>query len=309
MTAEAITREALIRELAGAKGSTIDPSTGATKIYCSLTIFSKELTVFLGYQNQQLMSDLTDWYDCDDYWTYRTKTQGTDRIEGVWVNMFGATTPSLIATAMPMDAIGGGLTSRIIFIYEPKKGKVVAVPIKTSRERELEKQLERDLEQIFMLQGEFVASADLLDVWVPWYTAADDNHPFEDDRFAGYFERRGNHALKLSMIINASRTDDMIVTKEDLTKALDILALTEKKMPATFSGVGKSQQADTLSKVWNEIAANDQMTMTQLMRRFHRDAGKIEMEAIIGTLISMGSVRQTRKDGDWLLTYIDKDKD
>ena len=308
MVAEAITREALIRELANAKDSTIDPSTGVTKLHCSLTVFSKELTVFLGYQNQQLMSDLTDWYDCDDNWTYRTKTQGTDKVEGVWVNLIGATTPSLIATAMPLDAIGGGLTSRIIFVYEPRKGKTVAVPMWTSRERELEVQLERDLEQIYMLQGDFTTTADFLDVWVPWYTAADENHPFDDDRFAGYFERRGNHALKLAVILSASRSNSMIVTGDDLSKALDILDMTERKMPAAVSGAGKSSQAETLIRVWTELGMNGEMTMTDLMRRFYRDASKFEMEGIISTMISMGYATKSFDGSEMIIKYIDKNK-
>jgi len=304
MTAEAITREALIRELAKAKGSVINLKTGAPSYHCSLTVFSKELTVFLGYQNQQLMADLTDWYDCDDYWTYRTKTQGIDEVKGVWVNMIGATTPSLIATAMPLDAIGGGLTSRIIFVYEPTKGKIVAVPMKTAREKELEKQLERDLEQIYMLQGDFTTSSDLLDVWVPWYTASDNNHPFDDDRFAGYFERRGNHALKLAVILSASRGDSMVIEGKDLSKALDILSLTEKKMPATFSGVGKSPHAYTLNKIWMEVGVNGKMTMSQLMNRFYRDASKHEMEGIIGTMVSMGQVRTSFEGGELVVYYV-----
>ena len=64
LAAEAITREALIREL----GNTTDTifHEGATFFHSSLTIYSQELTVFLGYNNQQLMADLCDWYDCRD---------------------------------------------------------------------------------------------------------------------------------------------------------------------------------------------------------------------------------------------------
>jgi len=90
MAAEAITREALIREL---KNSTDTLITEGGKMYfhSSLTIWSQELTVFLGYQNHQLMSDLTDWYDCRNQWIYRTKNSGTDEIIGslrylVWRN-------------------------------------------------------------------------------------------------------------------------------------------------------------------------------------------------------------------------------
>jgi len=83
MAAESTTREALCRDLKQSNDTKVDISTGDLQLHSSLTIYSQELTVFLGYNNQALMSDLTDWYDCRDAWTYRTKNQGTDDIVGV----------------------------------------------------------------------------------------------------------------------------------------------------------------------------------------------------------------------------------
>ena len=131
LAAESITREALVRELANVSDKIIYPDNERVEFHSSLTIFSPELTVFLGHNNFQLMSDLTDWYDCRQKWIYRTKNMGTDEIVGVWVNLIGATTPSLIQTALPMDAIGGGLTSRIIFVCEQNKKRIVPVVLPT----------------------------------------------------------------------------------------------------------------------------------------------------------------------------------
>ncbi|GAG17670.1 unnamed protein product, partial [marine sediment metagenome] len=82
LAAEAITREALIRELKNSSADDIDHETGKATHHSSLTIWAQELAVFLGYYNHQLLSDLTDWYDCKSKWTYRTKTMGTDEIIG-----------------------------------------------------------------------------------------------------------------------------------------------------------------------------------------------------------------------------------
>ena len=57
LAAEAITREALIRELKNANDTIINQQTGEMIFHSSLTIHSQELTVFLGYHNYQLMSD------------------------------------------------------------------------------------------------------------------------------------------------------------------------------------------------------------------------------------------------------------
>lgn len=301
MAAESTTRESLIRELKNSHATIIRPD-GKTEFHSSLTIFSQELTVFLGYQNRQLMSDLTDWYDCRKKWTYRTKNMGTDDITGLWVNLIGATTPELIQTSMPMDAIGGGLTSRIIFIFEQRKGKIVPAPFLSDHERDLKKQLLRDLESILMMQGEFKATPDFLDYWMEWYTAQEDNPPFEDNRFSGYFERRPNHVMKLSMILSASRSSKMVVDVNDLKRAIKILEATEVKMQYTFSGVGKSNVADVVHRVMVEVGVRKECTFGILMEQFIRDVDKLTLEKILQSLQAMGFIKIDFKNGEKIIT-------
>ena len=91
--------------------------------HCSMTIFSKELTVFIGYKNSQFLADLTDLYDCADIWAYRTKNSGEYEVTGAWLNLLAATTPEQIQAALPAEAIGGGFASRVLFIYADKRGR------------------------------------------------------------------------------------------------------------------------------------------------------------------------------------------
>jgi len=289
LAANATTREALIRDLRMSNLSEIDPSTGSIDIHASLTIFSKELTVFLGYQNRELMTNLTDWYDCDDDWEYRTKTQGIDTIKGVWVNLIGATTPDLIASSLPQDAIGSGLTSRIIFVYEQKKDHMEIMPW---RDLETEQDLIIDLEKIHMLNGDFRTTPEFMEKYTDWRIYQEDNPPFQEPRFDGYFERRPSHALKTAMIMSASRTNSMIIDAIDLERTLEIFAKTETKMPLTFSGVGKSTIADTLSRVMAEVSLKKKVTFEELMSMFYYDVDKWGMNKIIETLEASGFIRR-----------------
>ncbi|OQB09997.1 MAG: hypothetical protein BWY21_00561 [Parcubacteria group bacterium ADurb.Bin216] len=304
LAAESITREALIRELKNSNNSQINIATGDMYLHASLTIYSQELTVFLGYNNQALMADLTDWFDCRDSWTYRTKNMGTDEIIGVWVNLIGATTPDLLQTTLPRDAIGSGLTSRIIFVYEHNKGKVVPAPFLSREERELREFLRIDLERISMLTGEFTVSDSFIDAYVPWYSKYSEGAvPFDDHRFSGYFERRPTHLLKLSMICNASRTSDMKITDIDFHKALSILQMTEKNMPYTFSGVGKSSTADVMQRVLTILAVNKKVEFAYLMSQFYQDVDKLTLEKMLETLLSMGCIEVDYSEGRRMIIY------
>tara|TARA_R100000808_G_C2139349_1_gene147290 strand:- start:803 stop:1981 length:1179 start_codon:yes stop_codon:yes gene_type:complete len=303
LAAESVTREALIRELKNSNATQVDPDDGSMHLHASLTVVSPELTVFLGYNNSALLSDLTDWYDCRDRWTYRTKNMGTDDIVGVWVNLIGATTPELLQTTMPRDAIGGGLTSRIIFVYEEKKGKIVPAPFLSPEEVELREWLVTDLEKIGMLSGEFKITKKFLDKWIEWYTAQEDNPPFKDLRFSGYIERRPNHVLKLCIILSASEGDSKVITDKHLDRALKILGKTEKKMPYTFSGVGKMETADVMARVMATIATNGTMTFSSLLETYYYDADQDTLQKILATLSAMKYCTLKYNSKECIITY------
>lgn len=302
LAAEATTREALIRSLFDARDNTVDPVTGESYTHSSLTIFSGELTVFLGYQNHQLMADMSDWYDCRKKWTYNTKTQGSDDIRGVWVNLLGATTPELIRSTLPMDAIGGGLTSRIIFVNEDQKGKIEPAPFLSNEQMEIKRKLIYDLEQIYMLKGNFKVTTDFLERWCEWYTDQERNPPFNDQFFDGYLSRRANHMMKLSMIISAARRNSMEICQQDFEDALLTLQQTEVKMTQTFQGVGKSQYASVLSSVMVTIGNYGEISRGELMRMHYRDVGSDQdMDRLLQTLESTGYCQRTHENGKTMI--------
>lgn len=306
VSSNSITREALIHQLKTCSDTHIDAN-GKMYLHSSLTIFSKELTVFLGYNNQALMADLTDWFDCGDVWEYRTKNMGTDDITGLWVNLIGATTPGLLNTALPQDAIGGGLTSRIIFVFEPDKDHTELAPFLSAKDKELGNALLIDLERIAMMQGTFACSESFIESYTNWYNIADNSPPpFDDHRFAPYFERKPTHLWKLSMIMNASRGGDMILDKIDFDRALELLNRTEKKMPQTFASYGKNREADTLNRVMAIIGKRKSISVTELQRMTYLDADARTLNGIVQTLCDMGYARPMQEGGEVVLTYNDK---
>ena len=303
LAANATTRESLIRELKMSGSSEVDPEVGSVDMHASLTVFSKELTVFLGYQNRELMANLTDWYDCDDTWIYRTKTQGIDDIRGVWLNLIGATTPDLIQTSMPRDAIGGGLTSRMIFIYEREEAKMVIMPPYGEKEKAIEEKLQYDLDKIHMLKGDFKITKEFLELYTDWRVEQKAHPPFDDPRLAGYVERRPAHVLKTCMSMSASRNSKMVITKEDLQRTIEVLNATERKMPLAFSGVGKSPVADTISSIMAVVANRGTVTLSELMNMYYYDVDRWMMDKIVNTLHTMDFVSMSHKGDETVLTY------
>jgi len=289
IAAQMTSLQALIRRLKETNYQDPDLETGKQQFHASMTIYSKEFTVFLGYHNRELMSSLCDWYDCDRTWKYETIARKTEEIIGVWVNLYGATTPALIQSSMPIDAIGGGLTSRIIYIYEEDMGKMVILPMQTDDEVKLKELLLHDLDKISRISGQFKYTEKFLTTWADWRVKDRDKPPFHDDRFDGYMSRRPTHIMKLSMVMCASKGDEksqMVLTETDLNRAIVTLEQAELKMQNVFSGVGKSDIAELLHRMMMMLGSSptSEIPIWQIAQHFKGDMDKFTMDRIFQTL-------------------------
>ena len=167
-SSESITREALIRAMSGTLANFTDASDRTIKFHCSLTAFSEELSVFLGQNDIKFLADLTDWYDSSDNWKYETKNKGSDHIQGVCFNLLGATAPDWLQSILPQEAIGGGFTSRVIFVTALKKEKTIVEPKITPEHKKMRKVLINDLGKISNISGEIVFDDEAKEYYKEW---------------------------------------------------------------------------------------------------------------------------------------------
>lgn len=299
LSAQATTLQALIRRMKSINLTSMDLQTAKQQYHSSLTIFSNEFTVFLGYHNRELITALCDWYDCHERWTYDTIKRDREEVVGVWVNILAGTTPDNIQSSLPMEAIGGGLTSRIIFVNEEKRDKLVIFPGASEREIQLQQLLISDLEQISLLSGTFSFTADAMEFYADWCLSADRNPPFQDKKFDGYMGRRRNHLISLSMVCSASYRDDLIITLGDIERAASLLAEVEVKMGTVFRGIGKSDVSSMLNDAITFLQSSEvpDIPLHEFARRFEGDVDKFMMDRVLHTLEMMKYIVIVRKPG------------
>ncbi len=297
LSSDSITREGLIEQMSSVLATSITDD-GRRMEHCSLTVYSEEFAVFLGYQQKTLIMALTDWYDCKDPWIYTTKGSGDAIIPGTWVNLIGAITPTLLQDTLTSEAATGGLAGRTIFVYAGRKGKSIACPFQSSDNKHLFADLESDLAKIHMLTGNYTITEDFLKIWTEWYNLQEISPPFTDDRFDGYIQRRAKHLLKLCMIFSAARSDDMIISAAIFKSALALLSETEKIMPKAFRGVGKSDIADVTDRVveYIKVKKNHQTNMQELLNLFPHDADYDTMSKVVLNLKMRGLVENDEHD-------------
>jgi len=221
-----------------------------------------------------------------------------DSINGVCVNLLGATAPDWLQSILPEEAIGGGFTSRIIFVVEERKRKTISNPVLSARDFALQKRLAKDLEQLVLLKGRMDFSEDAQEMYESWYEEQDINaskgkYPVTDPRFAGYCERRPTHIKKLCMVLSASRGNEMVVSGGDFTRARKILESVETKMVLAFGGLGSSKYGQITEKLLRFIASREEVKRSQLLTLFYRDVDPETLIIVEDTLSKMGVLKVT----------------
>lgn len=289
-----------------------DPSTGTVKLHCAITAFSEELSVFLGQGDIAYLSNLTDWYDSKDDWEYETVGRGKDTLQGLCLNLMGGTAPDWIQSMIPPEAVGGGFTSRIIFIVETEKRKIVPEHTISDEELDMQGKLVRDLERISKLSGEVEFTPAAKELYVNWYISEDTKlsrgePAIADNRFAGYCERRATHLRKLMLLCSASRGDDLTIRSEDFSMATNLLYSAEKNMGKTFGGFGKARNSDITEQIKDYIKAVGTTTRKLILQRFYRDIEPQALVVIEQTLQQMKciTVKIVPESNDKVYTWID----
>jgi hypothetical protein len=282
LAADESSRQAIVKRMMENSKMHTDPE-GLTHIHSSYTIFASELTVFLKKEDVQQIPTLNKWYDCESRYVYDIISRPTEEIVNVWVNLFGATTPTNLQKYLPDDAHGSGFTSRTIFVFEEDEGEIVIVPELLGEEDIL-----YDLELISSMCGRFVMEEAIIEPYTIWRKENKRNPPLTEPKLSSYLGRRPAHLWKLSTIFSASRSDDRVIRLGDYNKAMELLLTTERKMPWVFRGIGQNPLAEVQTRIMRLIMASGQISMMELQRRFMDDVDQKALWQIVATLEHTG---------------------
>jgi len=266
---ESMTWQALGHDLMEAK-EVIVLGTGedAEKIPISaLTIAAGEAGTLLKLDDDGLASMLiTVWEGQRSYRPFRHATVSASQLDVVnpCLNVICCTTPDWLKRNFPDHMIGGGLSSRITFVYADRKRRLVAYPSRVwkdnvQRQTELRKGLIADLEEIAKLKGRFTLTDAAMDWGEAWHERVW-NGPrpphLASARYDAYISRKQTTLHKIAMILSVVRNDDLTITPDLLEEADILLTANEQDMVKVYNSIGSVDEARRAGEI------------TQLLRNY-----------------------------------------
>lgn len=272
-----------------------------------------ELGTFLDFGDRKLIDTLTSLWDGQrGTFEHKTKTTGSILISNPWINLISGTTPSWLRKNVPEETIGGGLASRIIFVFGDKKRQLVPYPSlvgERDAHRKLRDKLVTDLSNIGDMLGEMVLTPEAVEWGIQWYVKHWDERDIDlaSHRYDGYRARKQTHVHKLAMVLSASESSTGIITREHLEKAVKIVTGMEKDMIKVFESIGVAPTSQNILEIVHFLDTYKKKDMAATQQTVYRYALTImsqrDMEEALDSCIKAGYV-QAKQQGDQIYFYL-----
>lgn len=254
---QSTTWQALVHRMADSSTTTDMGDTLFT--HSSMSIIANELGTFFTPSDDGLVDALVSLWDAKNGNWERDIKKGGATITNPWLNIIGCSTTSWVRKNLNEYFIGGGMSSRSLFIYADKKRLYDALPGRTARQSrtdrsEFRRKLIEDLGDIAEMAGEFTFTPNA-ETWMDaWYTELWSPHNimrYQQNRLGDYLARRQTHLVKMAMVLSAAESSSRFIDVPHLVRSESLLGGAERDMTYLFSMIGMAE----LSTFANEIVA------------------------------------------------------
>lgn len=290
---DVVTWQALVSAL-GDSTETVEIN-GMHHSMSAVTIVSSEFGTFLNPNDREMVDTLVSLWDGQvGVFTKHTKTQGSDAVENPWINILACTTPAWIAGNFPEYMIGGGFTSRTVFVYAEKKRRLIAYPSNhiPPEQVKLRADLVHDLEHIAThLKGEYKLTPEARQWGETWYERHYERGlpaHLTGERFGGYLARKQTHMHKLALVLAASSYDEPVITREVLAAADGLITANEHDMPKVFANIGKTDMTRAISELINLVISHQKIPLNTAYKQFENKITYQEYEIVVQSAIKAG---------------------
>lgn len=150
--------------------------------------------------------------------------------------------------------------------------------------------------------GEFKLSPEARAWGTEWYSNHWKNPPKDltNDQFGGYLARKQTHIHKLAMVVAASRSNDLIITRDALETAETFVSALERDMPRVFARVGQTDVTKGSYDLLEILRKQRKIAQMDAYKLLFRNLSYRDFEVAVQSVINAGHAR-IQQEGNSLM--------
>lgn len=243
-----------------------------------------------------ILTDLHDGHYHPEGWKNTLKGTGVESLKDVCLCMLGAVNPPLFKAMISKKDITGGFIARTIIVQETKralKNSLVTAPKKKLEVVELVEHLK----VISQLEGPFKWDPEAAMEFDRWY------QHFEPETMGdetGTANRIHDQILKVAMLLSLAEGTSLVLRKEHIDGAKDLLVHAIREAGGIGKGQGLSDFGPKIKIVLDEItkAEDHKILRSVLLKNYWGDFTAAELDIIVSTLEQSKAVRVVKQGKD-----------
>ena len=229
------------------------PAASAPHTQCYIK--ANEFINFIAKDPIGWITTLNDIYD-QDFFGYRTKNKGLDKIVGPCVTVLGALPTETSQELQKAHIIASGFARRTIFQYGERKFHEPHAIIHYDESKEvLRTSLIEYATNLSQVHGQFTWSEATQQWWTNWYDNNSVAVPKAEPHLIDWLNSKPAQTIKIGMLTSLAESFNLELKIAHLERALDYFEILEKDLYKIFGGVGRNELAQVCIKIMNFMAA------------------------------------------------------
>jgi hypothetical protein len=260
----------------------------------SATIISPELSILItaSLATLPVLCDL--WDARDRAFSYGTRHKGEYKIDKPCLSLLGASTPEWLISSIPSNAIGGGFTRRVNFVFGKDRSKNLPWP--SFNHSGARSALIEDLRHIGQLQGEYSFAPLAKPIFERLYQESTPDD-YDDEATTAYKTSKWAHATKLAIVLAASKRDQLVIEEEDIRDAEERINEISKDVPMVFRAVGESDLVAAADRILRFIEARGYASKDEIMRTNWRHVSLEDLDRILAAFLEGHLIVESSQGG------------
>ena len=298
---DSVTKQALIQDL---EQSFEIMQTPNNKEYGSsaLTAIASELVTLLA-DGTPMVDFLTDIYDSDKQWRYKTKNKGENVIVNPCFNLISGATTDRFCSDVIKDAVAGGFISRCVIVFSNQTRLEDMFAEESEEQLEARGRVIDQFREIAKLFGHVTFSKEAKELFNEWREENFKALQRQTATNAEFQSRKHIHIIKCAMLLAVSDLS-LIIEEVHIKMAIELLRRVEHNMKFIYMSAGDNKNNGTQFRILNALNFVDSLEYGELLSYFIQDVDKEEFERILATLESSNliSIHQNKASVDIAIT-------